>query len=190
MAEVRKPTAAQRVIKVRNVRLALSAIERAGVDLDHLSANRGEEHENIAVKVDDIISGHCREVLALLWAVALISFARTLPLAQLQTEVKLLERKLTNKGLSACASGVHLQPGNDTPVTQLLFRWVRVVCGLYGVTVRNCSSSFTDGAAICLLVHHYVPSLVQWSSISIPPPVPRDVAEEVLGAEQCCARRH
>lgn len=183
MAEVRKPTAAQRVIKVRNVRIALHAAHRVGIDLRGLSANRGEASEVVSLRVDDIVSGHCREVLALLWGLAQASFAHSVPISQLQTEVRMLERKLLVKGLPAEASGVHMQPGNDGPVTRLLFRWVRVVCGLYGVTLRNCSSSFTDGSAVCLLIHHYVPSLIGWSSIAIPPPVPLDVAEQVLGVD-------
>eukprot|EP00892_Ulva_mutabilis_P005058 jgi/Ulvmu1/2924/UM149_0003.1 len=183
MAEVRKPTAAQRVIKVRNVRMALDAAKRSGINLSHLSANRGEASEVVSLRVDDIVSGHCREVLALLWAIAQSSFAHSVPLAQLQTEVRMLERKLLVKGLPAEANGVRMQPGNDGPVTRLLFRWVRMVCGLYGVTLRNCSSSFTDGSAVCLLIHHYVPSLIGWSAIAIPPPVPLDIAEQVLGVD-------
>jgi hypothetical protein len=182
MAEVRRPTAAQRVIKVRNVRIALSAAAGAGIDVTQLSANRGEATETLSIKVEDIISGHCREVLALLWAVAMKSFPRTVPVDHLTTEVRMLERKLASKGLPTGAAGVSMQPGNDGPVVQLLCRWVKIVCGLYGVTVRNCSASFTDGSALCLLIHHYVPSLVPWSSITIPPPVPLDVAEQVLGA--------
>lgn len=181
MAEVRRPTAAQRVIKVRNGRIALSAAASTGIELDKLSANRGEATEMLSIKVDDIISGHCREVLALLWAIAVKSLPRTVPVDHLETEVRMLERKLANKGLPGKSPGVSLQPGNEGPVVALLCRWVVIVAGLYGVTVRNCSASFTDGSVLCLLIHHYVPSLVPWSSITIPPPVPLDVAEQVLG---------
>lgn len=181
MAEVRRPTAAQRVIKVRNVRIALAAVSAAGIDLTQLSANRGEANEKAAVRVDDILSGHCREVLALLWGIAVKSFEQTVPVTHLETEVRLLERKISNKGVRSDAAEVSLQPGNNNPVARQLFAWVRAVCGLYGVTVRNCRSSFTDGSVLCLLIHHYVPSLVPWTSIQIPPPVPLDVAQQVLG---------
>lgn len=180
MSGVRNPTAAQRGLRARNVRLAIEAAARGGVDTRALSADRGEGHAVVDVQVEDIVSGHCREVLALLWGIALESFARTLPLPALQTEVMLTERKLRGKGLTTLLAAPGLLPGNDLPVTQLLFRWVRSVCGVYGVTVRNCSSSFTDGAALCLLVHYYVPSLVSWSAINILPPVAREVAEQVL----------
>lgn len=183
MAEVRRPTAAQRVIKVRNLRIALAAVTDAGINLAELSANRGEANEKVAVKVDNVLSGHCREVLALLWAVASKSFERTVPVDHLQTELRLLERKIKNKGLWSDSCQFSLQPGNDTPVARQLFGWVRAVCGLYGVTVRNCGSSFTDGSVLCLLIHHYVPLLVPWTSIQIPPPVPLDVAQHVLGSE-------
>lgn len=181
MTEVRRPLAAQRVIKVRNVRIALAAATEAGIDLTQLSGNRGEANEKVAVRVDDVLSGHCREVLALLWGIAGKSFERTVPVAHLDTEVRLLERKISNKGVRPDTAEFSLQQGNSNPVTRQLFAWVRAVCGLYGVTVRNCGSSFTDGSVLCLLIHHYVPSLVPWTSIQIPPPVPLDVAQQVLG---------
>jgi hypothetical protein len=183
MSEARKPSAGQRIIKVRNVRLALQALKHIGIDLAHLSANRGEEHERTSVTVDNVISGHSREVLALLWAIAKESFDRTLPMAQFRTEVNLLERKLTLKGIKVDTCIDFIQPGNASPVTRLLVRWVRAVCGLYGVTIRSCSTSFTDGSALCLLVHHYIPSLISWTSIAIPPPMSREVAEDILGAD-------
>jgi hypothetical protein len=182
MAEVRRPTAAQRVIKVRNVRIALAACAASGIDLTDLSANRGEASEKVTVKVDDILSGHCREVLALLWSIAVKSFARTVPVSHLETEVRLLERKIASKGLKSDECNFNLQPGNSSPVAKQLLAWVRAVCGLYGVTVRNCGSSFADGSVLCLLIHHYVPSLVPWTSIQIPPPVPLNVAQQMLGS--------
>jgi hypothetical protein len=181
MAEVRKPTAGQRIVKSRNARLALEALKKLGVNVDDAAANRGEAHERCQITPDSIISGHAREVLALLWAIASESFDRIVPFAQLRIEIALLERKLRMKGLSPAAKHTPLLPGNVGPVPDMLFRWARAVCGLYGVTVRSCATSFTDGSALCLLVHHYVPRLIDWAAIVIPAPVPRDVAEDILG---------
>jgi Calponin homology (CH) domain len=180
MSGARKPSAGQRVIKVRNVRLALSALTSMGIDLEHLSSNSGEDGMVVPITVDNVISGHSREVLALLWAIAREGFVHTVPVAQLRTEVTYLEHKLAQKGICADPTTPCIKPGNATPVTNLLFRWVCTVCGLYGVTVRSCSTSFLDGSALCLLVHHYVPSLISWSSIAVPPAVPHDVAEQIL----------
>lgn len=182
MAEVRKPTAGQHIIKKRNVRLALNALAATGLDLTALSASTGNAGDTASISVENVVSGHSKEVLALLWAVAKASLDKLLPLAQLRTEVSIVERKLALKGIQTGALESLILPGNSTPVTLLLLRWVRAVCGLYGVTIRSCRSSFTDGSALCLLVHHYVPSLVSWTAISTPAPLPREAAEELLGA--------
>ena len=180
MARVRNPSAGQRFIKIQNITLALKQLEAAGFDLTALSVDSGEQVTSTPVTAENVMAGHSREVLALLWAVATEAFSHTLPLAKLQTEVALLERKLEMKGITCSHQASLLTPGNETPVTKLLMRWVSAVAGLYGVTIRSCSTSFTDGSALCLLVHHYVPSLVSWSSITVPPPVPRDLAQALL----------
>ncbi|CAN0292102.1 unnamed protein product, partial [Scytosiphon promiscuus] len=38
-----------------------------------------------------------------------------------------------------------------------LLAWCQAVCHGYGVPVRNFTTSFADGRALCLLVHHYYP---------------------------------
>lgn len=91
MGNVRKPTAEQRTVKQRNIRVAFAALEaRTDLTLSSLSANRGERGARIAVKVDDVASGHASELLALLWAVALRSLPTQLPLRQLRNEVRFL----------------------------------------------------------------------------------------------------
>lgn len=91
MGNVRKPTAEQRTVKQRNIRVAFAALEaRTDLTLASLSANRGERGASIAVKVDDVASGHASELLALLWAVALRSLPSQLPLRQLRNEVRFL----------------------------------------------------------------------------------------------------
>ena len=180
MLDARRPSAGQRAVKVRNARLVLDALRRLGVDTAAAAANRGEAAERVDVRVDAVVGGHARPVLALLWAMAAESFARSVPVRQLRTEIALLERKLAAKGLDAAARDAALLPGNAGYVTDLLFRWARAVVGQYGVTVRSAATSFTDGSALCLLVHHYVPRLIDWTAIAIPPPVARDVAEAML----------
>jgi abnormal spindle-like microcephaly-associated protein len=183
MLEARKPTAGQRIIKARNARLVLEALKKLSINVEHASANRGEALEHCQVTAESIICGHAREVLALLWAIAFESFDRVVPISQLRVEIALLERKLRLKGLSPSPKHPPLLPGNASPITEMLFCWARAVCGLYGVTIRSCTTSFTDGSALCLLVHHYVPRLIDWTAIAIPAPVPRDVAEDILGGD-------
>ncbi len=39
------------------------------------------------------------------------------------------------------------------------------MCAKYGVPVRDFSTSFADGRALCLLVHHYQPELLPLAKI-------------------------
>ena len=45
----------------------------------------------------------------------------------------------------------------DQPRMKLLLSWARLVCAHYGVHVDNFSTAFSDGRALCYLVHHYHP---------------------------------
>ena len=46
-----------------------------------------------------------------------------------------------------------------------MLRWANIVCQRYGVPVDNFSTSFSDGRALCLLVHHYLPEQLELDSI-------------------------
>ena len=63
MADIRTPTADQRPIKLRNVKTALRALHTCtSIDLNNLSAGRGEATEKVSIRVEDVVSGHCKEV--------------------------------------------------------------------------------------------------------------------------------
>nr|KAG5712070.1 hypothetical protein BaRGS_020796 [Batillaria attramentaria] len=94
--------------------------------------------------------------------------------AELQEEVDMLERtlrvKLCMQRLLMHPHG-HLTEGQarrdsgapgvqmENPMLQLLLKWSRLVCLHYGVRVENFTVSFSDGRALCCLVHHYHPAL-------------------------------
>ncbi len=46
-----------------------------------------------------------------------------------------------------------------------LLEWCREVCAIYGISVHNFSSSFSDGRVLCYLIHHYHPSLLNREKI-------------------------
>ena len=57
----------------------------------------------------------------------------------------------------------HLQDKNDWAKSlkfKLLLEWARLVCAHYGLEVENLSTSFSDGRALCHLVHHYYPGFM------------------------------
>ena len=47
----------------------------------------------------------------------------------------------------------------------LLLKWVRLVCAHFGVEIENLSVSFSDGRALCLLLHHYHPRVLMLDEI-------------------------
>ncbi|CAM9943230.1 unnamed protein product, partial [Choristocarpus tenellus] len=49
--------------------------------------------------------------------------------------------------------------GDNDGVLAALMAWCRAVCHGYGVPVRNFTSSFADGRALCLLLHYYHPQV-------------------------------
>merc|ERR1712020_327629 len=62
----------------------------------------------------------------------------------------------------------HLQDKNDWAKSlkfKLLLEWARLVCAHYGLEVENLSTSFSDGRALCHLVHHYYPGFMPRSEI-------------------------
>lgn len=47
--------------------------------------------------------------------------------------------------------------GGDEELLSALLVWCQAVCHGYGVPVRNFTTSFADGRALCLLLHYYHP---------------------------------
>lgn len=47
--------------------------------------------------------------------------------------------------------------GDDKELLAALLAWCQAVCHGYGVPVRNFTTSFADGRALCLLLHYYHP---------------------------------
>jgi hypothetical protein len=48
---------------------------------------------------------------------------------------------------------------------QLLLCWCNAVCCLYDMKIRNFTTAFSDGRALCFLVHHYQPNLLPVDNI-------------------------
>lgn len=47
--------------------------------------------------------------------------------------------------------------GGDKELLAALLAWCQAVCHGYGIPVRNFTTSFADGRALCLLLHYYHP---------------------------------
>lgn len=52
-----------------------------------------------------------------------------------------------------------------SPNSTLLLEWSAVVCGMYGLVIRDFSASFRDGAALSLMLHFYHPEIIRSEEI-------------------------
>lgn len=54
---------------------------------------------------------------------------------------------------------------NKSEVFSLLFAWCQRICSRYNYSVTNFSSSFSDGKALCYLIHYYHPEILQLDTV-------------------------
>ncbi|XP_067086593.1 abnormal spindle-like microcephaly-associated protein [Osmerus mordax] len=160
--------AISRLQKVHNVDIALQVLKAKGVDL---------KDNDVVISSRDVVDGHREKTLSLLWK---IIFA-------FQVEVLLDEEKLTEEiGFLKRAWSVKQKLASlkaDKVVEQtvskagspfkhsslkitLLMDWVNAVCDFYNLKVENFSVSFSDGRALCYLIHHYHPSQLPLERVS------------------------
>ncbi|UPR03307.1 hypothetical protein HOP50_12g66360 [Chloropicon primus] len=50
-------------------------------------------------------------------------------------------------------------------VINLLLKWAQTICAGHGLKIRNFTSSFADGHALCLIVNRYAPELLSLDSV-------------------------
>ena len=67
--------------------------------------------------------------------------------------------------LASCATRSPLQTGLADERLVLLLDWAKLVLAHYRVPVDNWTVAWSDGRALCLLVHHYQPELLPRQSI-------------------------
>ena len=151
-----------RLQKIHNVDLALTALRQGGAEIKR----------DIIAK--DLVDGHREKTLEMLWAIIFgYQLAAILDLGNIREEIDHLKRSLAAKarlGNATAKSGsLWLQEMlNRSPLQsalagerlELLLDWVRLVLIHHGVRIENWTTSWCDGRALCLLVHHYQPALM------------------------------
>lgn len=164
MRSLRLP-AISRLQKLHNVNVALTQLRNHGIFIpDDLSAHH-------------IVDAHREMVLKLMWSVIAHScMSKLLEGGQVQQEIDnvMWSNKARRKieGLSSRNSArlsleKHYSP-DDPPekiVQSLLFRWCKAVCAPFGIKLSDVSQSFSDGKALCYLVHYYHPALIRLDEI-------------------------
>ena len=191
------------VNKRRNVTIALGAAAAAGVRLDG-AAGQAERQgaDPMASRVKAVVESHRDGTLELLWR-----FARDLAIPALAPRAALLRetararllaqqagRPPLHDGPAAAAGGLLVTPlvcGAADGAEQLLLRWAAAVCWVYGRPLANLGAALRDGAALCLLVHHYLPLQLPLSAALLdaepPPPAAGGEKEEGTPASRDAA---
>ncbi|KAL9988376.1 hypothetical protein ACROYT_G002814 [Oculina patagonica] len=163
-ASLRVP-AISRLQKIHNVDVFINALKSRGVLAGGINGG--------AIDARHVVDGHREKTLALLWQI-IFHFQVNVLLSEklLKEEITHLENtRLLRVQLSAAdkwtddgdfagkrrdSSDLYFQSDR----LRLLFKWCKIVCRLYGLKIENFTVSFSDGRALCFLLHHYHPSLL------------------------------
>ncbi|XP_058130896.1 abnormal spindle-like microcephaly-associated protein [Dasypus novemcinctus] len=163
--------AISRLQKIHNVDIVFQILKSQGIQLIDEQGN--------TIQSKDIVDRHREKTLALLWKIALaFQVDISLNLDQLKEEIDFLKhtqsKKKTASALS-CHSDVVINKIKDKRYSasfekysesiKLLMDWVNAVCAFYNKKVENFTVSFSDGRALCYLIHHYHPCYLPFEAI-------------------------
>lgn len=153
LEQMRLP-AISRLQKVHNVSISLSAL--AALNLPSLD----QIHPNY------IVDGHRPQVLKMLWSIVTSFKLKTiLKKEEVREDIYSVNcsNKLRHEAIQFSPICGDIERCDD--ICDLILALCQAVCICYGYKVNNFSTSFADGRAICLLVHHYLPKLIKLSDI-------------------------
>ncbi|CAH8435974.1 unnamed protein product [Schistosoma intercalatum] len=162
MSMVRFP-AISRLQKIHNVGVALKSFEQYG----QISMADGS-----LIDPRDIVDGHREKTLTLLWCLLLRhQVLALLDHSALENEIHTLETNINSSDRNMCVNELNhlkLNISTDNNVKDdknhmahfKLLYWAALVCHLYNVPVTSLDESFTDGRALCYLLHHYLPTVL------------------------------
>eukprot|EP00003_Mantamonas_plastica_P022431 TRINITY_DN380_c0_g1_i4.p1 TRINITY_DN380_c0_g1~~TRINITY_DN380_c0_g1_i4.p1 ORF type:complete len:1807 (+),score=729.88 TRINITY_DN380_c0_g1_i4:704-6124(+) len=142
-----------------------------GVALNYLQAVEGLNFGSIrgGVNVADIVEGHREKTLFLIWKIlTTYQIPALLDVEDLKEEINIV----TNTGAATndeFMAELKKQQSQlvyvDDEMTGLLLNWAQAICANYGVPVKNLTTSFSDGKALCLIISYYHPELLPVSAI-------------------------
>ncbi|XP_077986991.1 abnormal spindle-like microcephaly-associated protein homolog [Glandiceps talaboti] len=167
--QLRMP-AISRLQKLHNMEVALKAMKEAGIDV-----------QTGGIDNKTIVDGHKEKTLELLWRLIFhFQINVRLNAEKVKEETAFLRKNLIlQKKLAAVALLDTVQPKDEERRTSdpglyfkserlnLLLQWCKAVCAYYGMKIENFTVSFSDGRALCYLIHHYHPSLLPSSEIKL-----------------------
>lgn len=151
LSKLRLP-AVSRLQKLHNVGVAIGALRKFGVPI-------GRD-----ILPHHIVDAHREVVLKLFWSIVAHCCLNSLVnVEQVEAEIQRIER-LRGRTHDRSRPSQAIEDGSEA-LQQLLLRWSSAVCSTFGVPIRNLSTDFADGKAVCLLIHYYHPNLLRRSEI-------------------------
>ncbi|XP_050415465.2 abnormal spindle-like microcephaly-associated protein homolog [Patella vulgata] len=161
MSRLRAP-AISRLQKIHNVEVVFKELTKRGLDVSLLETK---------LNARDIVDGHKEKTLSLLWHIIFhFQVDVLIDIEQLKSEIAILEKTLRVKISMQKLLKLHVdnqarRDSGEADVLKnerltLLLKWCRLVCLHYGIKIENFSVSFSDGRALCYLIHHYYPTLL------------------------------
>ena len=153
--------------RIHNVDISLASLKKsvAGLPAGNITSR-------------DIVAGHMEKTLELLWHIIFgFQMSKVLSESRLEKEIAFLKKSLSyrvqikdegalvghsflNQETQSTFTMLTKDEWTNQPRMVLLLQWARLVCAHYGIEVENFSVSFSDGRALCFLVHHYYPSFL------------------------------
>jgi len=167
--------AKNKAAKLSNVELALSAMTEANLWATEGLAGR-------PLQAADIVCGDRERSIWLLWQMIVHwQISAVVEVATLHNEINdVLAQQSLDKMGSPAEPAVELCPGTAVvPEYCLLAKWIQAICGQYRLRIRNLSTDFADGAALCLALHHYLgEEMLSMRDIALPESTERKEVEE------------
>ncbi|XP_035230468.1 abnormal spindle-like microcephaly-associated protein homolog, partial [Stegodyphus dumicola] len=157
-----------RTTKIHNNEVVLKALQNSSIEIEG----------NIEAR--DIVDGNREKTLSLLWQIIFkTQISKHINKEVLRRENDYLMNNLKLKVECAAfnalrnhtlsevydADFIDSKLYKENEVLQLLLQWCQNVCAHYDYKVCNFTSSFSDGQALCFLLHHYHPNILPFDSI-------------------------
>jgi abnormal spindle-like microcephaly-associated protein len=106
---------------------------------------------------NELVKGEKESMLRILWEIIVSAeFPSLLDVQELRREIQEISSEEVTLGEV---------PSREESYRSLLLLWCQVVCKKYDIEIENFSSSFSDGKALCYIVHYYHPELVSPDAI-------------------------
>ena len=161
--------AISRLQKIHNLNQAMHRLRQCGVGMNEADAR-------------ELVDGKQSKTLAYLWQVIIHAhLPHVISVSTLQREIERIAEnnliaKITAEFKQVSSPVLHQQGFTEdsdpsacvffnSELFSAILAWSQGVCAHYGVSISNFTTSFSDGRALCYLIHYYAPELLDISKV-------------------------